>query len=288
MKKRLSWDEMLQVQADKLNEYAFVPFQIKENADELFSCLARMTVDIVKENNDKGLPTKFIWPCGPKRQFPIIAELTNKENVSWKNTYNFQMDEWLDWQCRPLRKDHPFNLQEYLKRELFAKIDPSLQPDDGNMFFHDPLKMGYMDEMLDKYGPADCVFGGFGFTGHFAYNEPNPSRWYSIDNETFKNGRTRIVPTNEETFIMHSHRSTGGNTRLIPPFGITIGMKDLLASKKIVLVSDGGAWKQTIFRILLMHEPTEKYPCTFAQEHPDALVLVDKQTAECPPYAFTN
>jgi glucosamine-6-phosphate deaminase len=68
--------------------------------------------------------------------------------------------------------------------------------------------------------------------------------------------------------------------------GVTIGMKDLLGARRIRLVSDGGAWKQTIFRILCMHQPTVRYPCTFVQGHPDVEVIVDAKTAACPPDFF--
>jgi len=286
--KRLPWDEMLKLPIDKLEEHSFVPIRIFDNADDMFVYLARYTVDLVKENNLKGLPTSIIWPCGPKKQFPHIARITNEEKVSWKNTYNIQMDEWLTWDCRPLPKEHPFNLQSYIRRNLFGLIDPALAPEEENMIFLDPMDMGKVDRFLDGHGPVDVVFGGFGFTGHFAYNEPYTCRWGYVSNEEFVNCRTRIVATTEETFIMHAHRSTGGNTRLVPQFGITVGMQDLLKAKRIRLVSDGGAWKQTIFRLLCMHEPTVKYPCTFVQTHNDAEVIVDAVTAEAPAYDFSN
>jgi glucosamine-6-phosphate deaminase len=154
------------------------------------------------------------------------------------------------------------------------------------MIFHDPLIIDKVDKKIDEYEGLDLLLGGFGFTGHIAYNEPPTSRWIDITNEEYCSARSRIVPTNDETFIMHSHRSTGGNTRLIPPSAMTIGMKDILAAKKIRLVSDGGAWKQTILRVMCMHEPTVKYPCTFVQGHQDVEILVDAKTAACPSSDF--
>lgn len=287
-KKRLSWDEMLRIPVEKLPDCSFIPVRIIENTTEMFDYLARYTADLIKANNEAGKPSRMILPCGPKRHYPLLAELCNRERISWKNTYNIQMDEWLDWQGRCLPANHPFNMQSYLRRELFNRIDPDLRPGEDRLIFHDPRHPDRIDEKLDAIGGVDIAFGGFGFTGHIAYNEPPASRWTYVSNEDFCSSRTHIVPTNEETFIMHSHRSTGGNTRLIPPMGITVGMKDLLAAEKIRLVSDGGAWKQTIFRILCLHEPTVKFPCTFVQGHPDVEVIVDGKTAQCPPYAFTN
>ena len=286
--KRLTWDEMLKLPVDMLGEHSFLPIRIFDDAGDMFLYLARYTVDLIKENNGKGFPTSIIWPRGPKRQFPHIARMTNEEKVSWKNTCHIQMDGWLSWDCRLLPQDHPFNLQSYIRRNLFGPIHPELAPKEENMVFHDPMDMGKVDRFLDAAGPVDAVFGDFGFTGHLAYSEPFISRWGHVSNAEFVNCRTRIVATTDETFIMHSHRSTGGNTRLVPQFGITVGMQDLLKAKRIRLVSDGGAWKQTIFRLLCMHEPTVKYPCTFVQTHNDAEVIVDAVTAQPPPYDFTN
>jgi glucosamine-6-phosphate deaminase len=273
---------------EQLKDYSFVPVRILPDAGALFQYLARYTADQIRASANSPAPLRIVWPCGPKRHFPILADICNRERISWRNTFNIQMDEWLDWKCRPLPESHPFNLQAYLRRELIGRLDPELRPTEDQLVFHDPLHMDRIDDKIDQVGGIDLVFGGFGFTGHIAYNEPPASRWMYVSNEEFCSARTHIVPTNEETFIMHSHRSTGGNTRLVPPLGMTLGLKDLLAARTIRLVSDGGAWKQTIFRVLCMHEPTVHYPCTFVQGHPGAEVIVDAATAACPPYAFTN
>jgi glucosamine-6-phosphate deaminase len=284
---QLSWDEMLRVPVEELNAHSRVPVRVLPSTDALFDYLARYVADLIAARQT-GPPLRIVWPVGPKRHFPALVDICNREGISWRNTFNIQMDEWLDWTGRLLPPEHPFNLRSYLQRELFDRLDPSLRPEPDQMVFHDPLQLDRIDRVVDEVGGIDIVFGGFGFTGHIAYNEPPTSRWVEITPAQFCAARTHLVPTNDETFIMHSHRSTGGNTRLIPPMGITLGFKDLLAARSIRLVSDGGAWKQTILRVLCMHEPTVKYPCTFIQGHPDAEVIVDAKTAACPPDIFNN
>ena len=279
-------NEMLMVPVEELPARSRVPIEIFDDPKDMFYQLARRVVDTVKSNNEKGLKTRIAWPVGPKKNYPLMVEMSIRENVSWKNTIHYQVDEWLDWQGRKLPANHPFNLECWLKREFFDKFPEDLKPKEENMFFHRPLEVDYMDRMIEQNGGIDILLGGFGFTGHIAYNEPVPSRWYEVSDEQFKNGSSHIVYTNEETFIMHSHRSTGGNTRQIPPCGITIGFKQILSAKQIYLVSDGGEWKKTILRIMCFHEPTAKYPCTFVQEHPNTLIMVDKKTADCPSMNF--
>jgi len=60
-------------------------------------------------------------------------------------------------------------------------------------------------------------------------------------------------------------------------------MKDLLSARRIRLYSETGALKQAVIRILLFGPVTTEYPVTFVQEHPDALVTVDADTAAPPP-----
>jgi glucosamine-6-phosphate deaminase len=87
---------------------------------------------------------------------------------------------------------------------------------------------------------------------------------------------------NEDTLIALSQRSAGGCSHAIPPMAITLGMKDLLSARKIRLISETGAWKQTVIRVLLFGEQTVEYPVTFVQGHPDVLLVVDQKTAAPP------
>src|SRR5262249_58505626 len=124
--------------------------------------------------------------------------------------------------------------------------------------------------------------------GHTAFKDPPTWGWYGISNEQFRNSQARIVQLNDETFIAFAQRAAGGNPRIVPPMGVTLGMKDILSAHKMVLASDGGSWKQTMLRVMVMHEPTVEHPCTFVQEHPDAEVWVDAATAAPPPANFAE
>ena len=96
------------------------------------------------------------------------------------------------------------------------------------------------------------------------------------------------MPLNDETLIAFAHRAAGGDTKMIPPMAVTIGMKDILASRKLILVSDSGAWKQHSLRVLLMQQPTVDYPMTLAQEHTNCEVWVDSKTAMPPSRDFVE
>jgi glucosamine-6-phosphate deaminase len=61
---------------------------------------------------------------------------------------------------------------------------------------------------------------------------------------------------------------------------ITCGMADILASKTIYLLTDGGAWKQWMLRVfLLTTEPDSDYAITLCHGHPDVRVACDAASA---------
>ena len=60
---------------------------------------------------------------------------------------------------------------------------------------------------------------------------------------------------------------------------VTLGMKDILASRKIRLYCAAGERHRAIFRIAVAGEVTTNYPATLVQGHPDAEVVTDVATA---------
>lgn len=284
----LDWDRMMRLPVAELTRRSRVPVRVFDESPAMMTALARAIADLIKGRNARGEDTGLIFPVGPKRHYPLLAEICNRERISWAACHCFNMDEWLDWQCRALPLDHPFSLEGYMRRHLYERLDAALRPPEDHLHFPRPDNFLTLSDRIAGVGGIDLLVGGFGFTGHVAFNEPPTSRWYKIPLEEFRRGAPRILHINDETIIAHAQRSLGGNTRGIPPMAVTLGMRDVLGARRILLVSDGGPWKQAILRVLLLHEPTTEYPCTLVQGHPCAEVWVDKATAEPPPDAFTG
>jgi glucosamine-6-phosphate deaminase len=80
--------------------------------------------------------------------------------------------------------------------------------------------------------------------------------------------------------VVQSIHSSGGSSAAIPPMAVTLGMKDILASRKIRLYLAAGARHQTIFRITVAGEVTTDFPSTLVQGHPDAILITDEATAQ--------
>lgn len=71
-----TWNEMLMVPVEELPARSRVPIEIFDDPKDMFYQLARRVVDTVKSNNEKGLKTRIAWPVGPKKNYPLMVEMS--------------------------------------------------------------------------------------------------------------------------------------------------------------------------------------------------------------------
>jgi glucosamine-6-phosphate deaminase len=273
-------EEQLGLSPEELATAAKLPLTVMPDAERLYEWLARTMADEIKDANAEDRPTRWVLPVGPKNHYRRLAEISNSERISWRNVHTFNMDEWCDWEGRTVPTDHPYNLEAFMRRNLFDLIKPDLRQPEEQIVFPSPTRIDEFSERIAAVGGIDTTFAGFGFRGHVAFNEPPTSRWTNVTLDDLRRSRTRLVQLSDDTLIAHSHRTAGGNTYSIPPTAVTIGMGDILASRRIRLLTDGGAWKQYILRVLLLGEPDVRFPVTLCQDHPDCTVTVDASSAQ--------
>ncbi len=277
--------EMHTIPPEKLKNHNKIPIKILPDLDGLWRYVARQMADLVITNNGKGAKTKMILPVGPTRQYAIFAEIVNKEKIDCRNLWTFNMDEYLDWKGRVIPESHPMSFKRCMKELLWSKIDEGLRMPESQMYFPHPQRIDELDEKLDELGGADICYAGVGYHGHVAFNEPIISRWYKVSEEEFLNARTHIITISDDTFVINSVREAGGNCEMIPPYAVTIGMRDIMASKQIEGVFYCGEWQRTTFRRTLFQEPTIEYPGTFLKRHASFSVNLDARTAASPEVA---
>ena len=79
----------------------------------------------------------------------------------------------------------------------------------------------------------------------------------------------------------------GGNLENFPKEAYTLGMKQILAAKKIELYCRNGTpfdWANTILRVALFGLPGSDYPVTFIRDHPNCTIITDWNTLKSPKY----
>jgi len=272
--------DYLTIPAGQLSAAARMHFEILPAPSSLFRHMARAMADEIQANNLAGRPTRLILAVGPTRQYPLLVQICNQERISWKNVHTFNMDEYCDWQGRAIPVDHPLSFRSFMERTLFSQLDPELRIPAEQTHFPDPLQLDAISGEILAVGGIDTCYGGIGYHGHIAFNEPPFSRYYRISVDEYRRSLTRVVQLAPDTVVMNSIRNLGGNSVDFPAMGVTLGMADLLASHRIRLYCPGGAWQRTVLRITLMGEVDTAYPSTLLQDHPDIAVYADRETAE--------
>jgi glucosamine-6-phosphate deaminase len=259
-----------------------IPIDVVATEDDVYRTIAGEMFSELVANEAAGAETRWVLPCGPLGQYPLFAEMVNASSLKLDRLHVFHMDDFLDWQARPLPVEHPFSLKGSMLRNFYGLLDANHVIPQEHRHFPDVYRPDALSDELAAVGGADTVWGGVGYRGHVAFNEPPRSPWHVVGLQQFIESKTRIVPLNEDTLIALSQRSAGGCSQVIPPFGITIGMSDLLAGRRVRLFTATGAWKQTVVRVAAFSRPSTDYPVTLFADHPNASLLVDAGTAEPP------
>lgn len=271
--------QLMELPVEELRRRARLPFRLVADNAALMADFARSILDEIRGNNRRGAPSRLILPVGPVAQYRQVVEVSNRERISWRNVHTFNMDEFLDWQGRPIPLSHPLSFEGFMRREVFNRLDAELRIPESQQFFPHPFRIDEISERIQAVGGIDCCWGGIGYHGHVAFNDPPISRWYRISADELRESLTRVVVLGDDSIVVQSIHSSGGNSAAIPPMAVTLGMRDILASRKIRLYCAAGERHRAIFRISVAGEMSADFPSTLVQGHPDAEVVTDEATA---------
>ena len=151
---------------DELARVACIPFRLLPGIPELLADFARSIADEIKAGR-----TRFILPVGPVAQYPLLVEICLRERIGWRNVHIFLMDEFLDWQGRPIGVDHPLSFEGYFRRNVLPHID---LPESQFTVPH-PFRIEEASERIAAIGGIDVCYGGIGYHGTWR-STSRPSR----------------------------------------------------------------------------------------------------------------
>lgn len=272
----------------ELTRFSPIPVTILPDLPALFRHFCDVILAEIIENNRQDRPTRLILPVGPVGQYPLLAERTLREQISWRNVHVFLMDEYCDWQGRRISPDHPLSFLGFAKHQLFDQLPADLALPDTQLHIPDPAQIDRISEEIQKVGGIDSCYGGVGIHGHIAFNEPPISRWFKVSVEEFKASKTRLVQLAPETMVMNASRGASGDFSALPPMAVTLGMADTLSAKRIRLYCQGGVWQRNVLRMALFGSPHSAsgedvdFPVTVLRSHPDLAIITDEVTAQPP------
>jgi glucosamine-6-phosphate deaminase len=271
--------DYLRISAADLGKDQLVKVRILGDAPSLAQDMAQAILSEIVEGERSGRGATLIIPVGPVDQFSILARLLNEQKISCRNSVLINMDEYLTDDDRWISKDHPLSFRGYMDREFYQLLDPNLAPPPARRVFPDPQNAEAIGELIRSRGGVDACFGGIGINGHLAFNEP-PEGGVEMSVEAFAALPTRKLSLSRETRTINSV-TAGGELSIIPNRAITIGMKEILASRKLRFYCNR-QWQSGVVRRALHGALTPACPASYLRAHPDASLTVTDYVAAPP------
>jgi galactosamine-6-phosphate isomerase len=197
----------------------------------------------------------------PTRAYELLAAHYARAPGLFKQMRVLQIDEWCGLAPGSLATCHA-DLQTKLLGPLritrdrykgFRTDAPDLQ-----------TECGRMARWLAAHGPIDVCILGLGANGHVAMNEPAAA----------------MTPHAHVAELARSSRQHALLKTLAkkPRYGLTLGMGDILCSRRILLLVNGKRKHPALSRLM---KPiiTTRFPASYLWLHPDATVLCDREAA---------
>lgn len=224
--------------------------------------LSKMAYEIVKEvvknksNATLGLATGST-PIGLYKE--MIKDFCAGE-VSYKDMTSINLDEYV-----ALPVEHPESYRSFMNNNLFNHIDI----DKANTYVPNGLAEDVekaCQEYTDfiKTHPIDIQILGIGANGHIGFNEPG----------TPLDATTHLVELKEKTRIDNA-RFFDGDINKVPTHAVTMGLKDIMSAKQILLLASG-ANKAEAVRDMVYGPVSPDCPASVLQQHDNVIVVVDE------------
>ena len=185
-----------------------------------------------------------------------------KDIISFEEVTTFNLDEYVG-----IDRLHPQSYYSFMFENLFKHVD--IKEENINIPNNDINKIDDLAAEYDKKllgNQRDLQILGIGKNGHIGFNEPGTN----LNKETF------IVELDEQT--RNDNSRFFGSLEAVPKFAITMGIKNIMYSKKIILIASGKN-KADVINKAINDEITEELPASILQLHPDLTLVIDEDAA---------
>ncbi len=254
-----------------------LPLIVRENNEAVFRAMAEEMLAEIKEKNAREETTVFICPVGPVGQYPYFVEMVNKEEVSLKDVWFINMDEYLTDDKQWISKEHRLSFRGFMDRNVYSKIKEELVMPTSQRIFPDPEDITYIPELIERLGGVDICFGGIGINGHVAFNEASEE----LTPEEFLKQQTRVLEIAKETRAVNSIGDMNGALDDMPKYCITVGINEISRARKIRLGCFRD-WHRGVVRHAAYGEKSAHFPVSLLQDHPDINIQLTEFVANLP------
>lgn len=233
---------------------------IAENYDDLSAKAYEVMKEVITSKKDAvlGLATG----SSPIGLYKCMIKDYEAGNVSYKNVHSVNLDEYIG---QGVGDEQSY--VEFMRNNLFNHIDIDLKNTDLPCG-----KCADLQKECDRYNKklasisVDIQVLGIGSNGHIGFNEPN----------TPFGSLTHVVDLTENTIKDNARFFKSIDE--VPTKAISMGIKNVMNAKKILLVASG-ANKAAAIKATIEGPVTEKVPASVLQLHPDCVIVIDKAAA---------
>ena len=273
---------ILALEPDEVIKEAKSQLVVFDTLDEVYDYLAEEMVQEFEKAAKGDRIVSFIMPVGPTQPYRLMAEKINYRQIPLKNVRVFFMDEYVDDEKdRLIPKSNPLSFRGQIGPLLFDRIRPDLLMPKSQVIFPTPENVKDLPKMIKDAGGIEVCYGGIGIHGHVAFNEPGPG---------VAKSNPRILEINDFTRTIDStrHPGVGGNLENFPRRAITMGMKQCIEARKILVMTRNETpflnWANTIVRIAALGKPGDDYPVTHMRHHKNLRIVTDRNTLKKPKF----
>ncbi|BAK79350.1 Glucosamine-6-phosphate deaminase [Candidatus Arthromitus sp. SFB-mouse-SU] len=235
---------------------------VVKNSDEACKKASDIICSVVRDNKNAllGLATGGT----AEGVYKYIVEEFKNGKIDLSNVKTINLDEYVG-----IGGDHPQSYRRYMDDHFFNHVNINKE----NTYV--PITTGDIDrellnikEIIDGNGGTDIQLLGVGRNGHIAFNEPGERL----------NASASIVDLNEDTIRANSRYFS--NIDEVPKKALSLGIGDILKSKKIILLAFGSEKANAIRELLSNDFITTKVPCTLLKAHNDVTIIIDEALSE--------
>lgn len=234
---------------------------VVENYEEMSKKAAAMMASqiILKPESVLGLATGDT----PLGMYKELIRMYNENMIDFSKVKTFNLDEYYG-----LGKDSNQSYNYYMTNNLFKHINI----DKENINIPNGMAKNIEEECISyekrikEAGGIDIQVLGIGVNGHIGFNEPD------VNFEA----ETHLVNLDEKT--IESNSRFFKCIEEVPTKAISMGIKTIMHSKKIVLLANGASKADAIAKTV-NGKISPEVPASILQLHQDVAIIVDKEAA---------
>lgn len=218
--------------------------------DELSSVTAKYMAKKLSEKKD--LNVCLASGGSPDKAYQMFVEEVKEQGIDASNLIVTKLDEWCG-----VSRDSELSCEKYIRDRV---INPLHIKEENFITFYPDSDTQKEVEKVNKQlkeRPIDLCILGFGINGHLGLNEPSE----------YLHANSHKATLTEET---KKHPMLQGNN---VEYGMTIGMKDILDSKEVLLLMNGKN-KEKLYEEFLSKKVSTTLPASFLWLHDNVTVIV--------------